>query len=603
MKHGLDYTVADHTRSKKQRLTGPLRVFRRTFKKWVSATHTYNYMLNDPLVDWLKLKRKRVRQVPKREGGFVQFIKNCGIEFENKLVKYIDENICPVKYGADRITSATCRKTVQMMNAGYPIIHSAPVRNVQKRTQGIIDLLVRSDIIGRLVDENPLTKAEQTLTAPNLHKPYHYLVIDAKFSTLPLRADGRHLLNSGRYPAYKAQTWIYNEAVGEIQGLTPQYAFILGRRYRYTKTDIVYRSNMCLDKLGVIDFKGVDSEYPELATKAIDWVRDVKKNGKNWTIDPPTRDELYPNMCNDAGEWQKEKESIAERLGEITHIWNVGLRHRNYALNSGIRSWRDPNCTTANINLRGVRAEAIDKILFINRQNEVKILPQHIKSNMYGWKKSTNEMFVDFETMSDIFSGFENIPEQNNTDMIFMIGVGWEEKGEWKYRSFVCDSATAEEEYRIMNEFYELVRERHFPRLNYWCAENRFWAKAENKQFDLAFAEADQERMDRIRNEWKDIDDWADLYVLFRSEPIVIKNCFNFGLKNVAKAMYGNGMIQTKLDSQCDSGMTAMVKAWQCYQNKEKPLETDVMKDIIKYNEFDCKVLWDIINYLRRNHL
>jgi hypothetical protein len=26
------------------------------------------------------------------------------------------------------------------------------------------------------------------------------------------------------------------------------------------------------------------------------------------------------------------------------------------------------------------------------------------------------------------------------------------------------------------------------------------------------------------------------------------------------------------------------------------------MLDIAKYNEFDCKVLWEIINYLRKNH-
>ena len=30
--------------------------------------------------------------------------------------------------------------------------------------------------------------------------------------------------------------------------------------------------------------------------------------------------------------------------------------------------------------------------------------------------------------------------------------------------------------------------------------------------------------------------------------------------------------------------------------------ESPVIQDIIKYNEIDCRVLWEIINYLRKNH-
>ena len=30
--------------------------------------------------------------------------------------------------------------------------------------------------------------------------------------------------------------------------------------------------------------------------------------------------------------------------------------------------------------------------------------------------------------------------------------------------------------------------------------------------------------------------------------------------------------------------------------------DNDIMKEIIKYNEVDCKVLWDILRYLRENH-
>ena len=67
--------------------------------------------------------------------------------------------------------------------------------------------------------------------------------------------------------------------------------------------------------------------------------------------------------------------------------------------------------------------------------------------------------------------------------------------------------------------------------------------------------------------------------------------------------MREHNMITTKLESECCSGLMAMIKAWNCYKNKSDPLDAPVMKDILTYNEFDCKVMWDMITYLRKNHM
>jgi hypothetical protein len=45
-----------------------------------------------------------------------------------------------------------------------------------------------------------------------------------------------------------------------------------------------------------------------------------------------------------------------------------------------------------------------------------------------------------------------------------------------------------------------------------------------------------------------------------------------------------------------------MIFAWKTYSESENPENSDVMKDIITYNEFDCKVLWEILTFLRINH-
>ena len=63
--------------------------------------------------------------------------------------------------------------------------------------------------------------------------------------------------------------------------------------------------------------------------------------------------------------------------------------------------------------------------------------------------------------------------------------------------------------------------------------------------------------------------------------------------------MYKHKLISTRLDSECSNGLIASVNAWNVYQEHPDPVNSQIMKDIIKYNEFDCKVLWDIIKFLR----
>ena len=593
-----------NTRSKKPRLMSPLGTLPVQRPQVVSASHVHNYMIKDPLVDWLRNKiRSGTRATPvySSNQGFTDFIMKKGIEFESELVTHLTNTGKSIVKVSNVITDDSCRKAIELMKVGTPILHSVPVRNNYNRTQGIIDLLIRSDHIKDLVDENPLTPIEMLTPAPRLNSSYHYVVIDIKFSTLPLRSNSTHLLNSGHYPAYKAQTLIYTQAVGRIQGYTAPYAFILGRRWKYTSKHITHHSFNCLNRLGKIDFLGVDREFIGRTKQALKWVRDVRQNGVSWTVNPPCRPELYPNMCVDSGKWNVEKHKIAEKIGEVTSVWNVGVKHRSRALEAGVSSWRDSLCTSDLLGLRGSRGAVIDKIMAMNRQSKDLIWPKKIDNNLNGWKDKSNELYVDFETLSDIFADFNELPIQKRTNMIFMIGVGWESESGWEYRNFICTAPTPEEEYRVMDEFMSFMQEREEPRVHYWHAENRFWTAAENRQFDLACEAGDEDRKDRISDHWHNVE-WCDMYDLFRSEPIVIKGCFKFGLKEIAAAMQKHKMITATIDSSCNSGMVAMVKAWECYRTASAPASSGTMLDIARYNEFDCKVLWEILSYLRDNH-
>lgn len=598
--------VAFHTRSKNPILItrGLPKKKRRNNKIWVAATHIKNYMIKDPLVDWLKIVKHTGKGKKKEFTGFLEYIVNKGNDFEENLVKYINDNIFPVVKVADgkgACTKANYEKTKKLMMEGVPIIHSAPVKT-KNNTGGIIDLLIRSDYLGTLVNINPFSDHPETETkkAPNLDGDYHYVVIDVKFSTLPLRADGFHLLNSDNYPAYKAQTYIYTQAVGEIQGYESRFAFILGRRWRYTSKGVKEQEFSCLDRLGVIDYDNVDNEYKTLTKQAVQWVRDVKNDGDKWSVNPPSRPELYPNMCKDSGIWNKEKSKIAKNTGDITMLWYCGLKNREVGINNGIYDWRDKRCNSSVIGQKGSRAPIIDKIIDINQQKKIKISPNVIQNNVYQWKDmKSNEIFVDFETLSDVFAGFGDLPRQPCSELIFMIGVSYIEDGEYKYKSFICNQATLDEEYRIMDEFNDFVLAKGIPPMYFWHAERMFWSRAENRHFEREDLTVEQK--DHISDNWK-VEDWRDLAQVFRTEPIVLKDCFGFGLKNIAKSMRKYGMIKSKIESNCHNGLDAMTYAWKCYQDYENPASCTIMRDIEKYNKFDCEVLCEIIQYLRNNH-
>jgi hypothetical protein len=593
------------TRSQHPELSPPLQPVSRpridtSSESYICATDVKNYIINDPLVDWLKLYT-----TTEQTNTFFNFITKQSHEFEAGIIEYFKLNKLQVVTISNSITTQSCRETIRHMKIGTHIIHSAPFQNSKKQIKGIIDLLVRSDCLHLIVKQNPLPVNLQTHKAPNLSGNYHYVVIDIKFSTLPLRIDGIHLLNSGKYPAYKSQLLIYTNGISDIQAYTSRYAFILGRRCSSSSTN-------CLDKLGVIDYEDVDKEYIQRTVDAMKWIRDLRQHGEKWTLYPPTRQELYPNMCIDSGIWNSEKQKISDQLSDITQIWNCGVKHRAKAFLNDIKSWRDPRFCSQIIGITGARADIIDKIININRQDTFKILPRKITSRLYNWNSNANQIYIDFETLCDVFSPMDEIPQQIRTEKIFMIGVWYKEptysdyyydrSHMWSYKNFTATSLHPKEEYRIMNEFIQFIRLSENPKMWYWHADKSIWERAENRLLNYASESVDTEMSNNILHNWK-LENWADLCKLFRDEPIVIRGVFKFGLKEIANAMYNHRLICTKIPDGLNSGLEASILAWKVYKSSEDPINDPVIKDIENYNKFDVSVLADILSYLKLYHI
>ncbi|MDE3075612.1 MAG: hypothetical protein KGJ86_09290, partial [Chloroflexota bacterium] len=77
-------------------------------------------------------------------------------------------------------------------------------------------------------------------------------------------------------------------------------------------------------------------------------------------------------------------------------------------------------------------------------------------------------------------------------------------------------------------------------------------------------------------------------------------------LKAFARALLHHGCIQTQWSDGPVDGLGAMVGAWSCAEEAGakgcRLIDTQLMREIGLYNEVDCKVMQEIVQYLREKH-
>ena len=354
---------------------------RSDWEPWVSASATRNHVLDDPLLDWLERygeSKGFERDEIDVRTDHASFVMAKGRDFEKAVVRHLRAQ----RAGKVRTIGAAglwrrpsrslylANRTWRAMKRGTEIICQGVLRDPEHRTYGIPDLLVRSDVLARLFPDS-LTAPEAAVPAEDLNiGDCHYRVVDVKYTTLRLAADGR-LLNAGSNPAYKAQLYIYNRALARIQGFCPPEAFLLGRGWTQTTNNQQHRADSCMDRLAAVSHDETLSEMQlgDHAERAERWLRHMRQHGRSWRALPePTVDELRPNAARDAGAWSGAVKRIADATEDLTVLWNVGATKRRAANGGGLISWRDPNVTPEALGITGdKRAATLQAMLDVNR--------------------------------------------------------------------------------------------------------------------------------------------------------------------------------------------------------------------------------------------
>ena len=408
--HGEDGTRVDVPRSREE------------WQQWVNAGRTRNWMLDNPLLDWLDLYGKDKGYRPVENGpdnpvelDFLPFIIRQGRRFEEGILRLLRQKreVTIIADDARDIRDlAKAEETFAAMRRGDPIIHQAVLWDAEHMTYGAPDFLIRSDVLHELFP-NDISEEEAREPALDLGaENWHYRVLDVKFTTLSLNAAGTQLDNDGSNEAYKAQLYIYNRMLGRQQGYSPQNSYLLGRGWRLTRNRETHRGQSAFERLAPVSQGGTVANRvrtEDAVGEALAWVRRLRSEGSSWDLtDVPLRPELYPNMSEREGEipvslsrsepngdddviatedWGPVIKNLADQLKELSLLPRVGPSGRRQAHKAGIYRWDDPALTPETVGLKekNPTGKTLQQFLKVNAADGPQILPERVETEREVW--------------------------------------------------------------------------------------------------------------------------------------------------------------------------------------------------------------------------
>jgi hypothetical protein len=589
---------------------------RRPITNWnemISASSIRNYILEDPLLDWLKYYSiNNLNDIPKERTNinnykyknetisFNHFIMEQGNLFEkivfDKLKELNNINIVQVSYNNESQSYEKYMETIDYMKQGIDIIYQGVLHDYKKKLYGVPDLLIRVDKFNEIFNKNLIIPTNKCLI------DYHYVVVDIKHSTINLNCNQTFIRDTNSIPAYKGQILIYNRLLSNILGYEPKLGFIMSKKINYTKNNINYSSDNFMENISIIDYNGNDKNYKTIVNKAIEWIRRMRQDGYKWRLLPtPTTPELYPNMKNDKDDgYRLIKTDLANNINEITNIWWCSYKKRQLAHSKKVYKWNDRRFNAELIEIKDSKtAVTLNNILNINKNNHQIIRTNDLlKTDDWRYDNNVMEFFIDFETINSNIGQFE----VDGNNIIFMICIGWENnniENNWEYKTFMINKNDNDDELKMIENMWELINNKmvEFNKTDYTFIH---WTSAEITFYNKFLSKHPFNNSINL-NKFKSF----DLYKLFLDNNVVVKGAFNFSLKNVANAMYKNGLIKTCWDknSSCTNGLQAMFLAYNLYKNNAYVDDNnDIMKEIIRYNIIDCQVMWEMLSYLRINY-
>lgn len=530
---------------------------------WISPSGFKALYFNDPAAIWLEHHGPAHGLFPDQpEYALLGFRAKKGREFEAAWLERLApeaRQVCQEPWeGRD---PQRVRETVALMRQGAPALVQPALWWPAERVYGVPDLIVRADwLAARLPGAaQPAGDAEQ------------YVVLDFKFTS---RLDQPDKRETRAY--YEAQVRLYSYILGHIQGSMPAWAWLITRDRLEQPLAVAIRS-----RIG----QPLDADLAEKRDRAVE----IHLRGADLR---PWRDEaVAPNYSSDNERWSTARAAIMERVpgSELQRLWYLGPAAASQLRAAGITCMdtllaAEPDRLPARC-LR--RPKQMRAILEANRSG----LP--LRPPEAAPPARRHEFFVDFEFFSSFNVDFaREWPLLRGTPMIFMIGLGWIDRGVWRYRELIAAAERHDAERAILDAFLTLLLEQTGGALDD-CALYH-WHSAEPSQVRQA-AERHALPADHPLRALP----WVDLEQRCTEHACALPGAWSYSLKPFAQALARhNPAYDPEWPPGMSDGSTAQVLGWHAYACPD-PLRSREMRILSAYLEADCRAVCQVLRWLR----
>jgi putative phage-type endonuclease len=593
-----------------------------------------NFVNKEPLLDWLNTygDRSTLPLDERYKYDIKSFVFEQYKEFRQKVLQHIIDTVgadqCitvsdqtpqldKIKLQSKTNTRSASRTqldtTISLINQQCPVIINGVLFNPDNNKLGYFDLIIKNS---HLCTVFPMTghKLEQSKIAFNKDD---YTFVQIKYSTLRLCAKNTYVLNTGSQRNYKNEQ-IHLHQVFEYYQPNTNHSFIMGRKSSYTKAKVHYKNYNAFNSFGVVELEKRDKKVVDGLGTANAWLLDVKKNGEKWSVDPPNKPELYPNLKNTQDyPWRAYKTELAQKNRDLTNLWYVGPAERTRLWSIGVpedTKWDelDPTLLKYNNHYKSIIRNTIEA-----NKTGIPINLSQLRTELKDIQ-SPIEFYLDFEFVNDLNDNFARFPQANSLKYIYMIGMVYvnHETREVRYYNYLLGRLDKSMEINMINTWLREMDtlNNHNDSINIY-----HWGMAEKLQIEdylisqnLLADDIDVTQMDingeesSERSIERDIVrklNLIDICELFKNFEVGVPGCFGFGVKEIAKTFHSRGWIRTIWPDNL-TGEDAMIAAYdaekECESGKYSQLkEVPLMVDFVKYNYVDCKVMEEIVSYVR----
>jgi len=523
-----------------------------------------NYINDDTLSDWFDImySNHKCYRIDNKN-NFLLRIENKKKEYITKFLDHFDSD---PNYVSD-LDYDTIKEKIK--NKEKFICYHPKLYNDKYKLYVIPDLIFHRDLFLKYFPDVKVDIPE-------------YIIFDILYKIIYFNSEKNDILNKNNITYHKCKLYVSSDSLN-----IKNKGYFIAREYRHRENKLNKK-----ESIGFFEFK---REHKELVVNGLKWLQKLNENYDKWSVYPePSIIELYPNMNYKQGRWQNEKRILAELIKEITLIWNISYKERCNLLHKGIKKWNDPlllnNIYSYKVN-EYRNFDVQNKMIHINLNDEIDIKPRKIKNYDFiqKIKDTSNSIILDIESIINEDINDDYFKDEYYTELPRIAIIGTINNNTNVFKDFTIKYISNEEEKKIINYWtnylFNIFKDKKIKVYHWGNAEKSYIKYMKQKYNDINFPEFEL----------------IDLLYYFKKEPISIKGCFGYGLKEIVKCLYNLNLIDNQWQEDLD-GLEAMIKIIEV-SDKSKIMNIPLkrfkeIKNIIYYNYMDCRVLVDILQLL-----